>query len=662
MMRWLCWLALQALVLLPVQAAPHYDLAVKLDPAAGRLAARARITVPAGEPVALRLAARHHIDALTLDGRPMHARTDAEYQRIDLAPAARPRRLDVRWTLRAAAPDAQASHRDTLTGAAPQIGEAGSFLPAGGAWYPLPFDAAGPLLHHYRLKVELPAAQRALAPGDLISEKLRDGRRQVRFDMHHDSEGADLMAGPWLEAQRPVRARDGRMLTLVTLFHPAIAELSAGYLDAAAGHLAQLESVVGDYPYSRFAIASSPTPTGFGMAGLTYLGIDVLRLPFIRNTSLPHEILHNWWGNGVHPAPGSGNWSEGLTTFMADYAQREAQGDEAARTMRLDWLRGLSALSPQDQGRLADFTARTHDASQVVGYHKAAMVFLMLRDTVGQPAFEDALHLFWRTYRHRRAGWAELQTAFEQASGRDLARFFVQWVDGSGLARPRIAAAGIERDGLALTLEQPAPAYALDLPLTLRTDGATRTERLHLDARHARITLPAGSGCTELALDPDFRVARQLAAGEAPPILREATLDAGIGLTVLAGGDAKLEAGARTLAGEWLDHPPGEVGADEPPGRSARMVIGTIAGVDLWLARHGLPARTRDGDVVAWALRAPAGGTLALVAARDADALAQARRALPHYGQQGWVTISGGHTTARGQWPAATAWQRVCPH
>ena len=50
------------------------------------------------------------------------------------------------------------------------------------------------------------------------------------------------------------------------------------------------------------------------------------------------------------------------------------------------------------------------------------------------------------------------------------------------------------------------------------------------------------------------------------------------------------------------------------------------------------------------------------IAARDADALAQSRRALPHYGQQGWVTISGGRTTARGQWPAATAWQRVCPH
>lgn len=80
-------------------------------------------------------------------------------------------------------------------------------------------------------------------------------------------------------------------------------------------------------------------------------------------------------------------------------------------------------------------------------------------------------------------------------------------------------------------------------------------------------------------------------------------------------------------------------GTTEPAALLARMVIGSTAGVDRWLARHGLPARTQDG------------GTLA-----------QSRRALPHYGQQGWVTISGGRTTARGQRPAATAWQRVCPH
>ena len=99
MTRVLLWLALQALVLLPAHAAPYYELAVKLDPAAGRVAARARIILPAGEPVALRLDIHHHIETLTLDGRPLRARTGGGYRRIDLASAARPRRLDIRWVI-----------------------------------------------------------------------------------------------------------------------------------------------------------------------------------------------------------------------------------------------------------------------------------------------------------------------------------------------------------------------------------------------------------------------------------------------------------------------------------------------------------------------------------------------------------------------------------
>jgi hypothetical protein len=45
----------------------------------------------------------------------------------------------------------------------------------------------------------------------------------------------------------------------------------------------------------------------------------VLRLPFIFSSSLPHEVLHNWWGNGVLIDDRFGNWAEGLTTYQSDW-------------------------------------------------------------------------------------------------------------------------------------------------------------------------------------------------------------------------------------------------------------------------------------------------------------------------------------------------------
>ena len=59
----------------------------------------------------------------------------------------------------------------------------------------------------------------------------------------------------------------------------------------------------------------------------------MLRLPFIRASSLGHEVLHNWWGNGVLVDYARGNWSEGLTTFMADYAYKSEESAAAAREM-----------------------------------------------------------------------------------------------------------------------------------------------------------------------------------------------------------------------------------------------------------------------------------------------------------------------------------------
>ena len=77
--------------------------------------------------------------------------------------------------------------------------------------------------------------------------------------------------------------------------------LATKYMDATGRYLALYEPLLGEYPYSKFALIENFWETGYGMPSFTLLGEQVIRFPFILESSYPHEILHNWWGNGVYP-------------------------------------------------------------------------------------------------------------------------------------------------------------------------------------------------------------------------------------------------------------------------------------------------------------------------------------------------------------------------
>ncbi len=253
------------------------------------------------------------------------------------------------------------------------------------------------------------------------------------------------------------------------------------------GYIRLYSDQIGAYPFDEFSVVSSPLPTGFGMPTLTYLGIDVLRLPFIKATSLGHEVLHNWWGNGVYVDYERGNWCEGLTTFMADYYYKERESAQAARAMRLDWLRDFAAVAPGQDFPLREFTARSHGTSQIVGYHKAAYVFLMLRDLLGTHSFDAGLRRFWRDHRFRRASWDDLRRAFEQQSGRSLSAFFAQWLDRAGAPELKITAAHARSDarGSQVELGIDANATSLRLAGAHQRGGCIRRSNRAGDHRHA---------------------------------------------------------------------------------------------------------------------------------------------------------------------------------
>lgn len=656
-----------------VVAAPAVDLAVTLDPGTRRLEVVAELPV-AGRSFAFELHESLTVSQATAAGRVIGL-ADAVDRRGDesrgptrlwrLVLPAGSERLRIAYAGTLPATELHRDHRQVLRGLPPMAAPEGSLLPAGSAWYPQPPAA----LFDYRVRLSLPGEQRALVAGRLLSERLptRAGDRyEAEFEFPQGTDGIDLMAGPWRVRERLVARARAPALRLRTYFpaeldaEPGLAE---GYLADSERYIARYSSLIGAYPYDAFSIVASPLPTGFGMPTLTYLGVDVLRLPFIRATSLGHEILHNWWGNGVHADARSGNWSEGLTTFLADYAYSEERSAAAARDMRLAWLRDAAALPASEQPALRDFRSRRHGAEAAVGYGKGAMLFLMLRDRIGEAAFREGLRDFWQAQRFRRADWDDLRRAFERASGHDLRPFFAQWLNSRQLPEVAVVDAVVSRSAvghrLRLTLRQANPPQALRVPVDIAAGERRVLRWVELDGARTTVDLDLDFRPRQLRLDPDARIWRRLDVAEQPPILRR-WLGALKPRWTVVGGDAEFRKAAEIVVSRFFERP-----ATPFPGADLKsvladggmaMLIGTPTEVDAALTAFGLPKQSEAlgmnggrGSARVWTSER---GPLLAVVADDAAALRALARPLPHYGGQSWLVFDGGRAVERGLWPA----------
>jgi hypothetical protein len=381
-----------------------------------------------------------------------------------------------------------------------------------------------------------------------------------------------------------------------------------------------------------------------------------LRLPFIRATSLGHEVLHNWWGNGVYVDYAKGNWSEGLTTFMADYAGKERESAEAAREMRQRWLRDFAAVPAGEHASLASFRSRTHGAEAAVGYGKAAMVFLMLRDEIGSPAFQAGIQRFWREQQFRVAAWSDLRAAFEAAAQRPLDVFFRQWLERAGA--PQLTLRGVERakDGTVnFTLIQSEPPYQLAVPVVIETVAGAERHVVHLNTAKSHYALRPAARATALRIDPDYRLFRRLPLEEVAPIIRSLIV-APNAVVAIADTEPDITYAGRDIAARLLEA--GWRPSDVDKAMEAKaplLLVGTALRVADALTRAGLPPPpdqlTDRGTARVWTARYRGDIPLLVVEGQDVEALRQTAAAIRHYGASSYLVFEGSKVIDRGVWP-----------
>jgi hypothetical protein len=190
------------------------------------------------------------------------------------------------------------------------ISPKGSFLLDGAGWYPELISSRAT----YRVTVSAPAGLIAVTAGRSRGHSTENGQTISIWEVDYPVRGLTLSVAHYVVEEKSV----GKV-TAATYLLPQNQDLAASYLDATAGYIALFSDLFGPYPFEKFAVVENFFPTGFGFPSYTLMGGTVLRLPFIVHTSLGHEIAHCWWGNGVYVDYDTGNWSEGLTSYVADY-------------------------------------------------------------------------------------------------------------------------------------------------------------------------------------------------------------------------------------------------------------------------------------------------------------------------------------------------------
>lgn len=530
----------------------------------------------------------------------------------------------------------------------------------------------------FNLTTFLPSGWQSISQGEEMKRDY-DGNFQInQWICDQPMEEVYLIAGKYV-----ITEEDHHGKKVMTYTYQDDPQLTGKYRAATKRYLDMYTELIGAYPFKKFALVENFWQTGYGMPSFTLLGSQVIRLPFIIGTSYGHEILHNWWGNGVFVDWDQGNWCEGLTNYMADHYYKKLAGEDAAyrRTMLQNYL---NYVKESRDFPLNQFTERHDPATQAIGYSKSAMVFHALYKMLGEEKFLKALQSFYNNNLFKSASWANIEKEFSDQYSDDLSWFFDQWINRVGAPSLRIADVNIKPQNnlwsVDITLTQSPQPYRLFIPIRFVGKSDTIvTVTMHKEREIFNVQLAVKP--EKVWVDPDFDVLRKLDVAEIPPALSQ-TFGAQNSIIVLPGeADSITYEGYQKLAEQW--------------GASASIAIisdkeideNNLAGKAVWIfgAKNRLMPRFKaslprevelrddswiingqqfsitDHNIVLTA-RHPKNPDLSwtFIHTSNIADLADIGKKLPHYGKYSFLVFKGAQNIFKGEWEIENSPLLVC--
>ena len=533
---------------------------------------------------------------------------------------------------------------------------------------------------NFELTTTMPDPWETVSQGKRTLHEIKNGVRVSRWDSPEPMEEVYLIAAGFKEYALSAGATD----VMAFLRTPDVT-LANKYLETTAQYLEMYRKLIGPYPFTKFALVENFWETGYGMPSFTLLGEQIIRFPFILNSSYPHELLHNYWGNSVYVDSKYGNWCEGLTAYMADHliSEQRGQGTDYRRTTLQKFT---DYVTPANDFPLNKFTSRTNPSSEAIGYGKSMMMWDMLRTLVGDDSFIRGFQRFYRENKFKAASFNSIRLAFEGVTGKNLKPFFDQWVNRTGAPELNLSNVQSKKINdhyrLQCTLKQLQndDVFVLDIPLAISYEKNAEIKIVTMTQKEQVIELDVPEDPLLVRIDPQFHLFRKLHYNEIPPSLSKIFGSEELTIVLPSKADpAKLEY-YRGLAKTWANDSTKKIqivmDRDLPALPSDRSIwifgldnsyaavvqeglVNYHAEITSEFVRLGKASYKSNVNSYIVSVRHPKNpsAVLVLVSTDSKDAALGLAKKLPHYGKYSYLVFEGNEPTNidKGEWESSNS-------
>src|SRR2546425_2405285 len=502
----------------------NYRIEVQLSPNEHTLRAGADVTfVPldATRSVVFELNGSLHVDNVEKDGKALTgfvqdavgAGALGPNLRIDLGqvvPAAQPVTVRIRWSGALASPEGGPLATKRLA----YVGPEGSYLMYASRWFPFHDYAADRATSDITLIVPS-GLQVAGTSDDPVSAQPSPKEGAVRFHFVHRQPVliGNFAAGQYIS--RPLRFRNYEIQFYAK---PGSESRIDGYAEMMGQVLDFYSKQYGPPLFgTRLVVAqidddSLDTYSGPGMIFLASRLFDSSRP--IPEEKLAREVAYQWWGQTVGLKSFDDSWlSQGLAEWSA-FAFREStlSGGALEAAQREQQERALTFEQTASIARAPSALDDQSAAYQSIIFHKGAMVFRMLRETLGQEKFDRLLRTYLEQYRGKNASIDNFEQLATQAAGENMRYFFAQWIEGTGVPEftvdyqiIRTRAGKFRTRG---TVKQTLETLRMPVQLMLRAEGDNQTIVTKIEGRSEDFDFESNGQPLEVIVDPNYKILR----------------------------------------------------------------------------------------------------------------------------------------------------------